>query len=555
LNKKFFFTVWLVIFLLISAAAAEHTPDPSQEGKNSLPPIKTDDTQLSSVAKVFVKKFRTEGNTVFSEKDLAPILSLYENREITAEELQEVKNKTTRFYIDNGYVTSGVVIPDQKLEDGIITLKIIEGRLTQISVSGNSWLRSGYVKKRVELAAGDEPLNINTLQDRLKLLKQDPRIENINANLNPGLKPGQSQLDVGVQEARPYHLSMRFNNHNSPSIGAYRGEFELSHLNLTGFGDSLTAQYDITEGLDDYSVEYSIPFTRRDSTLTLKVERADAVVVAEPFNELNIESQTKTYSAAMRHPFFKSLAREIAAELKLEKRESQTRMLMFKEDGFNFSEGVPANGQTTVTVLRFSQEWVDRSLTQVIAARSTFSFGLDLFSPTINNDNLSDGRFFTWLGQFQWLRRFSFLESQILFRTDFRYSNKPLLPVERFSIGGSSTVRGYRENQNTTDNGVVSSLEWRVPIMKLKMPWLSKGETDGEFQLCPFFDFASGWNTDRQDPEPRSIYSIGLGARWAVNKDIRAEIYWGKSLRSVTVSGEHDIQDDGIHFQISADVF
>jgi hemolysin activation/secretion protein len=522
--------------------------------ESTLPPVKSDDTQLSSAAKVFVKKFRTEGNTVFSEKDLAPILSLYENREITAEELQEVKNKTTRFYIDNGYVTSGVVIPDQKMEDGIITLKIIEGRLTQINVSGNSWLRSGYVKKRVDLAAGDDPLNINTLQDRLKLIKQDPRIENINANLSPGLKPGESRLDVEIQEARPYHLSMRFNNHNSPGIGAYRGEFEFSHLNLSGFGDSLTAQYDITEGLDDYSVEYSLPFTRRDTTLTLKIERADAVVVAEPFNELNIESQTKTYSAAVRQPFFRSLAREIAAELKLEKRESQTRMLMFKEDGYAFSEGVPENGETTVTVLRFSQEWVERSLNQVIAARSTFSFGLDLSSPTINETG-PDGRFFTWLGQFQWLRRFGFLESQALFRTDFRYSNTPLLPVEKFSIGGASTVRGYRENQLTTDNGIVSSLEWRVPMMKLKMPWVSKRENDGEFQLCPFFDFGKGWNTDRPDPEPSDIYSIGIGARWAVNKDIRAEIYWGKALRSITVSDEHDIQDDGIHFQVSADVF
>lgn len=545
MNKKFISALCLIGLLLTVAIAV------ADEGR--LPPVNTDDTQLSSVGKVFVKKFNLEGNTVFTEKDFAPILSKYEQREITAEELQEMKNDITRFYIDRGYINSGAVIPDQKIENGIVKLKIIEGRITQIKVSGNTWLRFGYVKNRVELATEDDkPLNINVLQDRLKLIKQDPLIENINANLSPGLNSGESLLDVEVSEARRYHLSTRFNNHNSPGIGAYRGEAELSYTNLTGWGDRITAQYDLTKGLDDYSVEYSLPFTRRDTTLALKVERANSTVVSNPFDQLNIESQTTTYSAAVRHPFFKSLVREISAELRLEKRESETRLL---DQGFAFSEGVPENGQTSVSVLRFSQEWVERSLMYVVAVRSTFSLGLDMFDSTINNNDAPDSRFLTWLLQFQWLHRLGFLDSQGLFRTDFRYSSKPLLPVEKFSIGGVSTVRGYRENQLTTDNGLVSSAEWRVPVIKLKMPWLSKGQNDGEFQLCPFFDFGWGWNTDRPDPDPYKIYSIGLGARWAINKDILAEIYWGKALKSVSVSGEHDIQDDGIHFQISADIF
>jgi len=516
-----------------------------------LPPVQTDNAQLSSAGKFFVKKIRLDGNTVFSEKDFEEILSPYQNRNITSEELQEIRNTITQFYISKGYVNSGAFIPDQDVKDGVITLNIIEGRLTQINVSDKTRLRPDYVKKRVELAVGDDPLNINVLQERLKLIKQDPRIENINAKLGPGVRTGGAQLDIEVQEARPYLMSFRFNNHNSPSIGAYRGEIEVSHLNLSGWGDSLTARYDITEGLDDYAIEYSLPLTRRDTTLTLKAARADSTVVAYPFDQLNIESRTKTYSAAVRHPLIKSLAREFSLEIRLDKRDSETWL---GENGFAFSEGVPPDANSAVSVLRFSQEWVERSPVQVTAARSIFSIGLDLFSPTIN-DGLPDGRFFTWLGQFQWLRRFEFLESQVLFRTDFRYSNCSLLPVEKFSIGGASSVRGYRENQLTTDNGLISSLEWRVPIGKLKLPRISNGENDGDVQLCPFFDFGTGWNTDITDPIPGSIYSAGLGARWMVSKNIRAEIYWGKALRTVLASGQYDLQDDGVHFQISADVF
>lgn len=519
--------------------------------ESALPPVKTDETQLSSVSKMYVQKFRLEGMTVFSEKEIEPILLPYQNREITAEELQEVRNNLTKFYISNGYVNSGAVIPDQKLEDGIITLKVIEGKLTQIQVSGNTWLRSAYVKSRTELAMDDKPLNINVLQDRLKLIKQDPRIENINADLNPGLKPGESYLDIGVQEARPYHLSTRFNNHNSPGIGAYRAEIELSHLNLSGWGDSLNVEYDITEGLDDYSVEYSIPLTRRDTLLSFKVERSDSAVVAEPFNALDIESTTKTYSAALRQPFVKNLTREIAAEIRFEKRESETRML---GGGVDFSVGVPKNGETSVSVFRFSQEWIERSLTRVIAVRSTFGFGVDMLDATINEDG-PDSRFFTWLGQFQLLNRIAFLNSQILFRGDIRYSDKPLLPVEKFSIGGASSVRGYRENVMTTDNGLFGSIEWRVPIMKLKIPKLSKEENDGEILLCPFSDFGKGWNTDLPDSDPDMIYSVGLGLRWTINKNIRTEIYWGKALKTAYISSAYDLQDDGFHFQLTADIF
>ncbi len=72
-----------------------------------LPPVQTDNAQLSSAGKFFVKKIRLDGNTVFSEKDFEEILSPYQNRNITSEELQEIRNTITQFYISKGYVNSG----------------------------------------------------------------------------------------------------------------------------------------------------------------------------------------------------------------------------------------------------------------------------------------------------------------------------------------------------------------------------------------------------------------------------------------------------------------
>jgi hemolysin activation/secretion protein len=513
-----------------------------------LPKIEENKNRLSSAGKVFVREFRLEGNTVFSDEVLSAILAPYQNREITAEELHEAKNGITQYYVINGYRNSGALVPDQEIKDGIILMNIIEGKLSEIEVSGNTWLRSGYVRRRLELATedGKKPFNINTMQQYLRLVEQDPRVDNISAYFGPGLEPGQGILKVDIKEARPYHLTLRFNNYNSPGIGAYRGEAELQHLNLTGWGDALTLRYGLTEGLDDYMLNYTVPLTRRDTSLFFKAERSKALVVAAPFSDLDIKSDTETYSAGIRHPFYKTLARELAAGLKYEDRHSETSLL---DEDFSFPDsGADEEGETDFNVIRFSQEWVDRSVSQVIAAFSSLNMG------SVDEGEL-EGDFFTWLIQFQWLRRIEPLKSQILLSVNMQLSDSSLVSAEKFSMGGGTTVRGYRENQITSDNGIMASAEWRVPVAQLKIPGLSKGTGDGVVQLCPFLDYGKGWNKNSADPDPDQIYSAGLAARWNISSNISAEICWGYALKDVPGSDEYDLQDDGIHFQITAGIF
>ncbi len=518
------------------------------DAESVLPRLDENTNRLSAAGKVLCKGFRLDGNTVFSEEVLSAILKPYQNREITAEELHEAKNAITQYYVINGYRNSGAVIPDQEIKDGIIAMHIIEGKLSQIEVSGNTWLRAGYVRRRLELATedGKKPFNINTMQQYLRLLEQDPRVDNISAYFGPGLEQGQGILKVEIAEARPYHLTFRFNNYNSPGIGAYRGEAELEHLNLTGWGDSLSLRYGMTEGLDDYTANYTVPLTRRDTTLSFKAERSKALVVADPFSQLDIKSDTDTYSAAIRHPFYKTLAREFAAGLEFEKRHSKTSLL---DEDFSFPDsGADTEGETDFNVIRFSQEWVDRGVSQVIAAYSSLNMG------TVD-DGEFEGNFFSWLVQFQWLRRIEPLNSQIMVSVNMQLSDSTLVSAEKFSMGGGTTVRGYRENQITSDNGVMGSVEWRIPVATLPIPGLSKGTNDGILQLCPFFDYGKGWNKNTQDPDPDQIYSAGLAARWNISKRISAEVCWGYALKDVSGSDEYDIQDDGIHFQITAGIF
>ncbi len=522
-----------------------------------LPPLEvfqSEENRLSTLETVRVSTFDLEGNTVFTDEELGELVAPYENREITFEDLQEVRDRLTKYYIANGYRTSGARIPDQKVENGVITVEIVEGRLTEITVTGNDWLQTRYVKSRLERGTDpDDPVNVFRLQGLLKLLKQDPLIDNVNAELRPGLVLGEATLNVEIDEARPFYLGVGVNNHQSPSIGAYRGEIRAGLLNITGWGDSLEAEYGLTEGVDDVSVRYAIPVTRWDTTLSGGFDRSESTVVADPFGPLDIRSETDTWSIALRHPFYRTVSRELALSLEFENREGETTL---GGQGFAFSPGVSEDGESEISVLRFVQEWIDRTLTQVIAVRSTFSFGLDAMGATIHDDDdVPDSRFITWLGQFQWLRRYEFLNSQTLFRVDLRLSDDPLLPMEKFAIGGVDTVRGYRENQMTTDGGVVASLEWRVPVVQLRVPLISTRPTDGWLQVCPFVDVGSGWNVEGDDPDPQTILGTGLGLRWDLREEVYARLYWGYAWEDVPEPSDWDLQDEGIHFEIGVRLF
>ncbi|MGD9973800.1 MAG: ShlB/FhaC/HecB family hemolysin secretion/activation protein, partial [Desulfatirhabdiaceae bacterium] len=421
--------------------------EPSKPPEFVLPPLDTPPEtgpRVTPAVRVWIRDIQIIGNTVFSNEELAAIVAPYINRELAAEDIEALRQALTVYYVERGFINSGAIIPDQTLADGRLTFQIIEGELTRIHVESSGRLWPGYVKNRLQLDAGP-PLNILELQKRMQLLQTDPRIERLNAELKPGLSRGQAELDVTVEEAVPYQLWFRFNNYQSPSVGAERGEVSGVHNNLLGIGDTLSMTLGRSEGVDPkIELGYLIPLNAHETTLNFQFRKNDFDSVEERFEPLDIESQSDIYTVSLRHPLIRNLTREFALSLGVEHLENSTTLL---DEPFSFSYGA-VDGESQVTALRFSQEYVQRSPIQVFALTSRFSYGLDLWDATIHdNSDIPDGEFFAWLGQFQWIRKLPLWDSQTIFRTDVQLSNEPLLSLEQMAVGGRYSVRGYRENQ------------------------------------------------------------------------------------------------------------
>jgi hemolysin activation/secretion protein len=544
-----------IIFFIVaiwSITAYAESPTLLDNKSPFLPSLKDKPSHLSQLAEIYVSKIFITGNTIFKRADLDFILKPYENRIVKAEELHEIKNKLTMFYISKGYVNSGCVLKDQRIEDCKIEYQIIEGVLDKVLVE-SSHLKASFVEKRIRLSTGDGkvPFNINKLQTRLKLLKQEPSIENINTYVKPGLKKGAANLQVVVQEANPFQVTMDCHNHNSPGIGGYRGDLTFKHLNVLGWADSFLFKYGGTEGLNNFRAQYEIPVNRLDTRMNISVDHSQTKVVADSYNALDITGDTTSFTLGINHFLYRTPATELTMELALEARESNTEL---RGEPFNFSDGV-IDGNSKVSILKFSQQWLHRSLSQVIAIHSSLNFGVDLLDATISDDDrIPDGKFVAWLGQFQWIRRLPFLQSQFITRINMRFSDDPMLAIEKFSIGGAATVRGYRENLIISDSGFIGSIEWRIPIGKYPFFALSKTINDGQLQIAPFIDYGKGSNNN-SDLDPDTLLGAGLGLKWQISPSAFAEIYWGAALEDVEIEADSDIQDDGIHFFISCQLY
>jgi hemolysin activation/secretion protein len=499
----------------------------------SSPPEKLPDTIFPSGESFFVKEIQVKGYSVL-EDEIIKLKQPLENKKITFEQLLQLRSQITELYVKKGYISSGAFIPNnQDVASGVVQIQVVEGELEGISIVGLQRLQPTYVRSRIKRFAV-KPLNKNSLEKALQLLQLDPVIKRVNAELIAGSTSGSNILQVKITESPAFHAGVIFANNQSASVGSEQGSVFISHDNLLGFGDEFSAEYGITEGLDIYNINYSIPFNALDGTIGVRYSNSGSSIIESEFRSLNIRSEAETLSFNLRQPIVHTPDREFALGLAFDLRRSQTFIL--DNIPFSFTEG-PEDGESKVTVIRFSQDWLQRNANTVLAARSQFSFGIDAMDATVN-DSATDGRFFSWIGQFQWVQRLS-PRVLMLAKINTQLTPDSLLSLEKISIGGVETVRGYDQNQLVADSGVVGGVEVRIPLT-------SNVET---LQLLPFFDIGTAWNNRGSNHDPPILASLGLGLQWQPFNGLRLRTDYGIPLIGTRDNGS-SLQDNGFHFSV-----
>jgi hemolysin activation/secretion protein len=505
---------------------------------------------LSSGEPVTISEFAFAGNTVLSHEQLAEIASPFCDRPIAIEDIEALRLAITHAYVEAGYINSGAAIDDQDCGPGILTVRIIEGSLTEVKVDGLERLRPRYITSRLQQAAG-RPLNLLSLQNGLRLLNRDPNIARVNAELKPGLRPGESYLVLKAAETKPWRLGLTASNSRPASVGAESLEISAGHRNLTGNGDPISLSYGISDGAFDrltlepinLAFAYSLPVSGADTRLTLGAHRGDQGILEEPFSDLDIESRLESYSIGMRHPLLRTPQRELAISLTGEHTRSET---FLQGRGFSFSPGAE-DGVTRVTALRLALEYQQRGPSQAFALRSDLNHGIDAFKASDSRTDPQNARFTSMRLQGDYRRALNDRHRVLAVRGSGQWSSEPLLSLEQFSLGGMQTVRGYRPNQLVRDRGFSASIEIHWPLLfgKDERPTLT---------LVPFLDYGLAQSANNGGGGSIDIGSAGLGIVARPHPSLHCQLYWGQAFRNFDTN-EHHLQDDGIHFQLRYDAF
>jgi hemolysin activation/secretion protein len=518
----------------------------------TLPPIEdllpsrtpTDPTKpfVESPETITVKRFEFVGNTAFSAQELATLTQSFLNRPLTPTELfGSVPTAVTNLYIQKGYETSGAIVPEQSVKNGVVTVQIIEGELEAIEIQpakgSRNRLNQNYIRSRLALATR-KPVNRQRLLEALQILQLNPLITRLNAELTAGSRLGSNLLKVSVVEADTFGLQIGLDNNRSPSVGSFRRQLVISEANLLGFGDDLNIGYANTDGSNTLDLSYTFPINPRNGTLNLSSGVSFNNVIEAPFTILDIQSKSSFIELTYRQPVLQTPNQEVALGVTASRRFSAAT-LVDGEIPFP-SSGSDAAGKTRVTSLRFFQEWSKRNSRSAIALRSQFSLGLNALGATINEEP-PDGRFFAWRGQAQQVSLLA-PDTFLVLRGDVQLASRSLVPFEQFGLGGQQSVRGYRQDVLLSDNGLFASAEVRVPILRLpKLP--------GLLQVAPFVEAGTAWNRSRPDLDPQTIASVGLGLRFQVSNNLLARLDWGIPL--VSIAGEKRTwQENGVYFSI-----
>jgi hemolysin activation/secretion protein len=523
------------------------------------PSIPTSPTQIPDSFQTFtVKGFEFVGLTesVFSQDTLRKKLCAYK-RKLTFTELLSAAAEITELYISKGYETSGAYIPEQTFKDGIVKIQIVEGSLQETRISRKyktpKRLTDDYVRSRLDLAT-TKPLNVERLKSALQLLQLDPLIQSISAELSAGTTPGTNILRIQIHEANTFSSKILIDNSRNPSVGSLRRRLQAKQANVTGLGDQLNLSYDNTDGSNSIDANYTIPINPHNGTVSFAYSNTLSNIIEPPFEKLDIESSYRNYEITLRQPIFQSAEQksnqELALGLTLTRRETDTSVL-----GVNFpiSVGADAQGTTRISALRFFQEYQQSSLQEVLLARSQFSLGIGTFDATIN-EKAPDSRFFAWRGQLSWLRLLGTetdnpkTTPKFLFRSDVQLATTTLLPLEQMTLGGTFSIRGYRQDAVFRDNGIAISADLQIPIY-------NSNEGENILQLIPFIDIGTAWKTSQTNTaNSTTLAGIGLGLQWEMGENFKARLDYGIPLFEIN-STDRTLQEKGLYFSMEYNPF
>ena len=423
---------------------------------------------------------------ILTKEEIQAVTEAYIGKQVALKDLREMAERITNLYRDRGYMTCGAVLPPQRIHDGVVEIRLIEGKTGKVNLTGNRYTKTGYITSRIGLKPG-EIANTEKLNQDLRWFQGTNDVQ-LRVVMKPGAEEGTTDYDIMVFEPQNQSVTLYVDNDGYETSGRWREGIFYNMKSLTGNRDPLRAHFIRSQGTKAWALGYSVPISKKGMRLDLDYSGNRTKVIKGELEPGKVKGKSTSFSLTWRVPFHVTERSRHEAGLQYVHQTTKTDWNQYERYTL-----VDDKINRVIPYVSFTHYGKD----SVFYHKHSFVLARRNYIDSVTDTKLSDTAKLYRLSSF-WQNRTKngqFWQARLDGQLG---SNDNLGASDRFFIGGVNSVRGYEEGFIGGGKGISMGIEYHIPVDKAK-----------RFFVYPFFDWGrvSGYAA----PEHNTLMSAGIG--------------------------------------------
>ena len=460
------------------------------------------------------QKTEVEGNTVLNKQRVASFFDLEQGKIANRKNINKCVQKLEEEYRSNGYILARVT--DVHMEkDGTLKVAVNEGIVEGFKVKGNVKTKDYVVTREMKLKKG-EPFNAKAARRSMQRVYNLGYFEDVNIKLNPGREPNGVEVEISVVEMNTGTFGIGAGYSNADG---FVGMVSIGDKNFRGIGDKINLRWEFGgEDNKNYDFSYTRPWLD-DKETSATINLYD---ITNEYADYNIDGDEIARYDKKRRGQEITFSRRTHNEFVSNYITIKNRDDIYKGPADGYEDDVNQYYEEEFKQSpHFKKEWMP----QTPEERRKENFGVTrsiTFGRVYDSrDNVYDphegkriGYSVEWAGGMggdfdftKWTADWRYYfraggESVWALNLGAGYASGDMPLSQRFTMGGSDTLRGYEDDQFRGNSMLKATLEYRFPIVK-------------KVQGVLFTDNGYAWDKRHEDEFDMGLLknSYGVGLR------------------------------------------
>ncbi len=458
-------------------------------------------------------------------------------------------------YKHAGYGAVFVDVPPQEVANGVVRLRVTEGKVESVHVHGARYFSDRAIRAALPaLSTGQTPL-LTALQAQLSKLNSQTADRTVTPVLKAGSRPGTVDVDLDVKDKVPLHASIAYDNRHTADTTPNRLTVSVSYNNLWQRLDSLSFLYQTAPANRKNATVESATYLAHVPDVTglaaFSYTHTSSDVLA--LGTLGVLGNGDIYGLHWLQPLPSTTVLTQSLDAGADYKSVRTEVFPDAASGTGSSTSSASSTPVTAPVnyvnwsATYSSAW--HLPTRTVTTSLGVNFGV---SGIVNKSDVFNNARYNASPDYLYLRLSGGVIQRlpagfaVLGRVSGQWADSPLVNNEQFSLGGEDTVRGYLEAETLGDSGMAGALELHSPDFgRFMKPVLT--------QLY-VFGFVDGGVATLLNPLPgqayhTSLWSTGVGLALAGPAGLDGSLDYAIPQESgIRTHKHHERIDFSIHF-------